>query len=287
MDVFLQTLVTGISDATLFVMLSLGLTLMFGVLGVVNLAQGDFMTVAAYVGVAVVGLGMGPVLALGAMVPALAVLAVIFYYGVIRPTAGRNHENQLLATFGCAFLLQGLIQAVWGPDPKAARQSGAAWGLGGVSIPHDVARNLLVAVVAVALLWMLLNRSRVGRQIRAMSQDPVGAELLGINTSRIGLIAAIVACALTAVGGVILLSISNLSPTTGYSLILSAFAVVIVGGLGSLWGTVAASLILGFATELVATYVGSGYTSLVTFVAIVVVLLARPQGLAGSAVIAR
>ena len=283
MSVFLQTIVSALSDATLYLLLSVGLTLMFGVLGVVNFAQGDFMTVAAYVGFAfVTGLGLATLSSLLVMIPALMVLGAAFYYLVLYPTESHAHEARLLATFGVAFVLQGVVQRIWSPNPIAARQTAAALHLGDVAVPVDLLINLGVATLVMAVLYVFLNRLPIGREIRATAQDSVGAELIGIDTTRVRLITCVLACGLTACGGLVLLTTSYLYPQVGFALVFKAFAVVIVAGLGSVWGVVAASLMLGLATEMVATYVSNSYTDAVAFVVIIIVLLERPSGILGA-----
>lgn len=284
MTEFLQAVVSGLSDATLFVMLSVGLTLMFGVLGVVNFAQGDFMTLAAYIGLATMtAVGISALASLVVMVPAIMLLGAVLYFLVLRPTERHDDEARLLGTFGFAFVLQGFIGMVWGVDPRAAEQSTGAFQVGGVIIPHDLVVNGSVAIVAVSLLFWFLNRTALGREIRATAIDSVGAELCGVNTARAKLSAAVIASGLTAVGGLMLLNSTQLYPEVGFALVLNAFAVVILGGLGSIGGTVAASLVIGMAMAMVSTYIDESYSNLVAFAAIILVLLVRPTGLAGRA----
>lgn len=284
MQTLLQTIVTGLSDATLYVMLSVSLTLILGVLGLFNFAQGDFSTVAAYIGIAAIsGLGLSSVGSLAVMVPALALLGVAFYAVFVRPTQQLPHENQLLATFGLAFILQGAVAAIWGPDPVSAKQATGAVVAGSVVLSEDFLRNLAVAAIAVIILWQFLARTRAGLEIRATAQDPVGAELIGVRTGRARFLATVLGCALSAVGGLMLLTTSYVFPQVGFGVILTAFAVVILGGLGSVAGAVWASVLLGLATSLVATYVDAAVANIVPFAVMIVVLLARPQGLLGRA----
>lgn len=284
MTVFFQSLVTGISDASLYLMLSIGLSLLFGVLGLVNFAQGDFMTVAAYIGVAAIsGLGFSALESLAPMVLALALVGAIFYVLILRPTERHGEENRLLATFGTGYVLQGVVQAIWGPDQRAARQGSGSFHVSGVTIPNDTIRNVIIAAIALIALFAFLDRSQLGREVRATAQDHVGAEILGVDTGRAKLVATVISSALTAAGGLMLFTSSYLYPQVGFALVLNAFAIVILAGLGSIGGTVIASLILGVATELVASYIDPSYANLVPFVVIVLVLLIRPTGLANRA----
>ena len=287
MTIFLQTLVTAAADASLLVMLSIGLTLLFGVVNFINLAQGDLMTLAAYVGVSSVTIGLTLSVSLINMAIILGVVAIVFYYFVIRKTIGHSQETQLLVTFGASYFIQGMIIIIWGADPVAIPYAGVAYQISGVTITSTVIRNISIAGVTILALWFVLSFTALGREIRATSQDRIGAELIGINSKKIYIVVVVAAFVLAAVGGLILLTTSNVTPVSGFNLILNAFAVVIAGGLGSVWGTVIASMFMGLAMELVATYIDGAYTALVPFLVIICVLLVRPDGLFGSRITER
>jgi branched-chain amino acid transport system permease protein len=279
---FLQTLVSGVSLSVVYVMLSLGVALVFGVLGLVNFAQGDFMTVAAYVGLtAVASWGMHPLVATAVMVPVLIVLGVVFYYAIVLPTRHRSNEVQFIATFGVAFILQGIVTLHWGANPQSIQRDLKAYQAHGVTIPHETLVQVTVTVVALLLLWGFMAGTKLGREIQATAIDRTGAELMGIDTGRAKLVAVIVSCVLTAAAGYMILSSTTLTPTVGFSLVFSAFAVVVLAGLGSLGGAVVASLLLGLATAFTGSYVSTSATNAVPFVVIFFVLVLRPAGLRG------
>lgn len=282
MTVFLQTLVTGTGIAALYVMLSIGVALIFGVLGLVNFAQGDFMTVAAYVGfTAVTSWKLGSLTAMVLMIPVLLVLGTAFFYGVVVPTRRHSSESQFIATFGVAFILQGLVQVVWTANPVSVPRSVGAVQIGGVTIPHILLIQVAITAVLLSALWLFLSRTKSGRAIRATAVDQTAAELMGINTRRAQLIAVLVSCVLSAAGGYMIMTTYVLNPTIGFSLIFSAFAVVVMAGLGSLGGAVVASVVLGFGTAFIGTYVNSSVTDAVPFLIILAVLVLRPAGLRG------
>jgi branched-chain amino acid transport system permease protein len=282
MTVFLQTLVTGTGIAALYVMLSIGVALIFGVLGLVNFAQGDFMTVAAYVGfTAVTSWKLGSLTAMVLMIPVLLVLGTTFFYGVVVPTRRHSSESQFIATFGVAFILQGLVQVVWTANPVSVPRSVGAVQIGGVTIPHILLIQVAITAVLLSALWLFLSRTKSGRAIRATAVDQTAAELMGINTRRAQLIAVLVSCVLSAAGGYMIMTTYVLNPTIGFSLIFSAFAVIVMAGLGSLGGAVVASVVLGFGTAFIGTYVNSSVTDAVPFLIILAVLVLRPAGLRG------
>ena len=285
MTVFLQAIVGGLTLAALYVVLSAGLALVFGVLGVVNFAQGDFMTVAAYIGfTAVTAWHMSSLLSIIVMVPVLLVIGVLFHVLVLRPTAGHSDETRFIATFGVAFALQGVVQLAWGGGQKAITLSTAAYQVGGVSIPHASVVRIALAVVVMVGLWLFLSRTKVGRAIHATAESRVAAELLGIDTRRMQLTAVLVSCVLTAGAGYMLLTSSDLVPQVGFGQVFSAFAVVVLAGLGSVGGVVWAGLLLGLASSLTGSYISASATDAVPFIVILVVLLIRPTGLAGKSV---
>jgi branched-chain amino acid transport system permease protein len=284
-ETLIQAIVDGLGASTLYVMLSLGLTLIFGVLGVMNFAQGDFMTLAAYLGVAsITGWSISTIGTLAIMVPALAALGVAFFFVLLRPTERLVPENQLLATFGLAFFIQGAVEAIWGADPISARQSTGAVDVAGIVFTDDLLRNLALVAVAVACLVLFLRYTRTGLEIRATAQSTVGAELVGVKTTTVKLVATVVGCALTAVGGLMLFTTNYIYPQAGFAVVLNGFAIVILGGLGSVSGAVFASLLLGIATSLVSTYIDTAWSNVVPFVVMMAALLVRPQGLMGAVV---
>ncbi|MGC4108826.1 MAG: branched-chain amino acid ABC transporter permease [Nocardioides sp.] len=282
MTEFLQTVVSGVSLSVVYVMLSLGVALVFGVLGLVNFAQGDFMTLAAYVGLtAVTSWGLHPLVATAVMVPVLLVVGVVFYYAIVVPTRNRSHEVQFIATFGVAFVLQGLVTLHWGATPRTIQRDLHAYQLHGVTVPHETLTQVAVTAVALLLLWGFMSGTRIGREIRATAIDRTGAELMGIDTGRARLAAVLVSCVLTAGAGYMILTTAALTPTVGFSLVFSAFAVVVLAGLGSLGGAVVASLLLGLATAFTGSYLSTSATDAVPFVVIFFVLVVRPAGLRG------
>ena len=218
-----------------------------------------------------------------AMIPALLVVGALFFVLVIVPTSRRDHEVQFIATFGTALALQGVVQVVWGGSPVAIPRSVGSVTVGDVVIPTEALVRLAITGVALTLLWTFLGFTGTGRSIRATAADPIAAQLLGIDTRRMQLVAVLVSCVLTVAGSYALLTSTILTPTVGFQLIFSAFTVVVLAGLGSIGGAVVASLILGLATSFTGTYISLSATSAVPFIVIFLVLALRPTGLRGKA----
>jgi len=286
MDVFLQALVSGLSIGAMYVLLSVGVALVFGVLNVVNFAQGDFMTVAAYVGfTGVTTMGLGLFMSSLLMVPVLLAVGLVFFLVVVLPTSRRDHEVQFIATFGTALALQGLVQVFWGGNPVSIKRSTDSFALGSVTIPEESLIRIVLTTVAMLALWGFLSGTKLGRRVKATAADPVAAQLLGIDTRRMQLVAVLVSSVLTAAGGYALLTSTILTPTVGFTMIFSAFTVVVLAGLGSLGGALVASIVLGLAVSFTGTYVNVSVTSAVPFAVIFLVLAFRPTGLRGKAAV--
>lgn len=285
MDQFIQMLVLGLSNGAVYILLGVSVSLIFGILGVLNFAQGDFMTLGAYVGYsAVVGIGLGVAASLLLIFPALVVVGVVFYFGVLRPMRGHQHEMVLVATFGTALLLQGLIGLAWGGDPLGIQRITGAWRLDDVTIPYVAAINVGIAAVTLAALLALLSRTSLGRAVRATAQDRVGAQLSGVDTGRAELTAVVLAVALSGLAALMILQRDLLTPQVGFELVLKAFAVAIVAGLGRLNGLLPAALLIGIMESAVGTYWSESLATATVFAAVVVTLLVRPQGFGGSRV---
>lgn len=283
MEVFLQTLVLAVSNVSIYILLGTSVSLLFGVVGVLNFAQGDFMTVAAYVGYfAVATVGLGWLASVSLMLPALVVLGVLFYILVLRPTRKHDPALVLVATFGVARLLQGLVQMIWGGVPIGIPRINGAWNVGGVAIPYTVAAAVVMAAVGLVGLQLVLGRTSFGREIRATAQDRIGAALVGINARRVEFGAVVLSVVLTVLAGLMIMQRELLTPFVGFDIVLKAFAVAIVAGLGKVNGLLPAALILGFAEGLVSGYISAAVAQAAIFGAVMVTLLVRPQGIAGA-----
>jgi branched-chain amino acid transport system permease protein len=281
-ELIVQTFISGLGQSAVFLMLSVGLALLFGVMRILNFAHGDLMTLAAYIGYSVVGLGLGLAPALVAMLAVMAAVGAVFHFAVLRPSGRRMEDLQVVATFGAGVAIQGLISIIWGPNPVAVEQDVSAIHWGGILITTATVRNVVIAAVSFAVLLVILTKTPLGRQIRAVSQDPVAAQLMGVNTKAVTAITSVIGVMFAGVGGFFLLTTSSLSPTLGFSFVLYAFAIVVVAGMGSMTGAAIASLILGMASAYVALLAGSVYAGMVPFVAIILILIIRPSGLAGA-----
>lgn len=295
MEALPQTLLFGILRSGLYALTALGLAISLGVIGVVNFAHGEFVMLGAYIGfwlyLAFSGpLGLGPavsplVILVGIPLSGLALYLVAsgVYRVALRPVLRQPELNQMLLTFGLSILVVNATSIALTPQAKDANID---WrfdilDLGFASVTYA---RLAVFVVCIALVlgsYLLLMRTRLGKQMRAVAQNRLGAQIVGIHVDRVYEIAFGMSAALAAAAGVMLIFTTQVSPYLGLGSILKAFSIVVLAGLGNLTGVLWASLLLGLAEQLVSQYVpsGSALRDGLFFVLIFVVLLARPGGL--------
>jgi branched-chain amino acid transport system permease protein len=277
----LEHTLNGLVSGTLYVTLALGLSIIFGLLGLVNFAHGVLYALGAYMALVFSGYGFGVSLLLAPIAVALAAMVVEVLF--LRRFYEGNPVYGLLFTFGLALFGQEAIRIIWGPAgipfgiPDALRGSVDIFGF-----PYSTYRVFVVTVTAfvVAALWLFLNKTSVGLTIRAGTRDPEMVRMLGIGLkSRFTLVFSIGA-ALAALGGVLAAPLAGVQPAMGDNVLTAAFVVVVIGGLGSFWGPVVAGLLVGVVVGLTGVY-WPPMAEASMFVLMVLVLLLRPRGLFG------
>lgn len=282
MEALLQHLVNGLVLGGTYALLGIGLTLIFGLMNVVNFAHGEFYTLGAYVTFAALVLAGVPFLAaLATAIAAGVVLGVLTERVLLRPLRGESIDSVMLVMIGLWIALQNGELLVWGGVAKSIPHPfpTAPLVLGPVSIAPLRLFVLAAALGLIAAAHLLIQRTRLGRAMRATFQDADTAALMGVRIGRIHTATFAIGSGLAAAAGALLGPIFLAYPSMGDLASLKAFSVVILGGLGNLWGATLGGLILGVAEELGAGYVSSGYRDAVGFVIIIAVLLLRPSGL--------
>ena len=295
MEALPQTLLFGILRSGLYALTALGLALSLGVIGVVNFAHGEFVMIGAYIGfwayLLMSGpLGLGPavsplVIIIGLPVSAVAlyVIAAGIFRVALKPVLRQPEINQMLLTFGLSIVaVNGMSIAFTGQ----ARDANLSWrfdliDLGFVNVTYSRVAGFAVSALLVGGMYVLLKGCRLGKQMRAVAQNRLGAQVVGIPVDRIYEIAFGVSAALGAAAGVMLLFQTQVSPFVGLSTLLKSFSIVVLAGLGNLTGVIWASLLLGIAEQVISQYVpnGAALRDGLFFVLIFAVLLARPAGL--------
>jgi branched-subunit amino acid ABC-type transport system permease component len=282
-------LINGTIEGLLIALPALALTLVMGVARFPNAATGDYMTVAAYAGIGVQALGAGSiaVAGLGAIAAAVA-LSIVFYLWIFRALRGRPPVASLVASIGVAFFARSVLTLFAGHDQQTFQLPLVrAWNFGGVRLLPTDLYVAAIALAAMALLFALLHLTPIGRQMRAIADNPDLARACGIRSGQVLLALWAVVGVLCALGGMMYGVKAVVSPELGWELLIPAFAAMILGGIGSPAGAVAGGVLLGIASELSVPLVGPSYKIAVAFALLLLVLLLRPRGLFGKAIVAR
>jgi branched-chain amino acid transport system permease protein len=275
---------TGLVSGLLLVLVALGVTLIFGFMNVVNFAHGAFYMVGAYVGLVVLRATGNFWLALLVAPLALGLIGLGAERLLIRPLYRRSEYDPLLLTFGLTFVLIEIVRMIFGSVGLSLSAPAALTGalnVGGYVFPHY---SLFIGGLSLALvltLWLFLTKTDVGLIIRAGTQDSVMVEVLGIEVSRYRMVVFAIGIAVAGVAGILAAPRTGLTPDMGTSILIFAFVVVVIGGLGSYWGAVCSGLLVGVVTSLTALFYPA-LAQIVVFVLMVLVLLVRPRGLLGT-----
>ncbi len=284
MEVFLQTLVAGILKGGLYALIGLGMTLIMGVMGIINLAHGQMMMVAMYVTFVLFNyLGIDPYITLFASMPALFLLGMViqkFFLNPLMKVESILPENQVLMTVGIGMVLTEIARFIFSSNYQSVRTwySTAAVHIGGISFSVALSVAFLFACAFTLLLFWFLLKTDVGRSIRAVAQDAEAAELMGINSGRIKIITMGLGAALVAAAGTLLMPMYYLFPDIGGPFTLKAFVITILGGLGSTVGAILGGVTLALAESFGSTYIGMEWEQLIGLVMFILVLLFLPGG---------
>ncbi len=282
MEALLQHLVNGLVLGGIYALLGIGLTLIFGLMNVVNFAHGEFYTLGAYATFAALALGGVPFLvALGAAIAGGVLAGALTERVLLRPLRGESIDTVMLVMIGLWIAMQNGELLAWGGVAKSIPHPfpTAPLVLGPLSVAPLRLFVLGAALALIAGAHLLIQRTRLGRAMRATFQDPDTAALMGVRIHHVRTATFALGSGLAAAAGALLGPIFLVYPSMGDLASLKAFSVVILGGLGNIWGATLGGVILGVAEELGAGYVSSGYRDAVGFVIIILVLLFRPSGL--------
>lgn len=284
MTELLNSIAQGILIGGLYALFAAGLSLVFGIMRIVNLAHGDLIVVGSFLMYSfATTLGLPLWLAVFCVLPAMAVIGYVLQRVLINSTIGTNVLPPLLVTFGISIILQnGLLQLFTADNRKLDFGQIEVMSLqaGPISIGWYV---ILVFAVAVATIWglqVLSFRTRLGRVLRATTDDPEIAQVMGVRTAHVFAMAMALALIICGIAGVLFSAWTSFTPLSGPSRLLIAFEVVVIGGLGSIWGTLIGGIVLGVAQAL-GGYFDPAWQTLAGHIVFVVILALRPQGLLG------
>lgn len=284
MTELVQTLVLGLLIGGVYALLASGLTLIFGVMRVINIAHGSFLILAAFLTYSLwSGVGMDPLLTILVTAPAMFVFGWLLYVTAIRRIRDAPISSSVLLTFSLALVLEGAMGLVWGNTSHSSRPGyfTESFSLGSIFLPKAQVYGGAVAIVVLSALYVFLMRSWLGRAIRASAVNPQGAQLVGVNVGAVAALTFAVGVASAGAGGSIVGVLYPFLPGSHYQWIARLLSIIVLGGLGSLPGAVLGALLLGLAEAMTVSYVSPAWATAVPYALIFVVLLVRPQGLLG------
>ena len=282
---WINALIQGVLLGGLYALFATGLSLMFGVMRIVNLAHGDLSILAAFVAFALVdSLSMNPWLALLVAIPALAAFGYILQRLVLNRVQGAGVLAPLLATFGLSIVLQNTLLQLFSPDSRSLDIGG--FGTASLRLSSDVSVGWFslttfgVAIAVLAGLQLFLSRTAFGRVMRATSDDQEAAQLMGVNNRHVYGVATAIALGTLALAGVFFGMRTTFDPSLGPGRLIFAFEAVVIGGIGNVWGTLLGGVVLGVAQTLGAQ-TSPAYSVLSGHLVFLAVLILRPQGILG------
>lgn len=286
--VWVNALIQGLLLGGLYALLAAGLSLMFGVMRIVNLAHGALAMMAAYLGLVIIqATGISPFIALIAVVPIMGLVGYGLQWGIFNRALRMGGLSPLLAAFGLAVVITQLLQVKFGADAQSLQVGDLS--IASIHVTDDLSIGVLplitcaVGILAIAALQLFLNRAPLGRAMRAASDDPETVPLMGIDNRQVYALATAIALGTVAVAGMFMGMRTQFTPGYGDALLIFAFEAVIIGGLGSLWGTLAGGMVLGVAQAL-GNQFNPSYGILIGNLVFLIILAFRPTGLLPKAV---
>ena len=278
-----QLLVGGLLTGLVFALVSVGLTLVYGVMDVVNFAHGEFLMLAMYAALGLALIGLGPFVGLPLVAIALFLFGIVVYRLFVRRLLAGPPEATVFGTFGLLVLLQGLAQAFFSADffSLPSRPLQGAFHLGPISIDQAQVAQGIGALVLTALLFAFVEYTETGRAMRAVAEDRIAATLMGIDVQRINALAFGLGAACVGAAGSLLMLSYPVYPTVGAPFALTAFVVVALGGFGSIAGALVGALLVGLLEVFGGFFLSPEIKMVPVYLAYLVVVLVRPQGLLG------
>ena len=279
-----QLVLSGILIGGIYALMSIGLTLVFGVLRVVNFAHGEFLMVAMYGAWAATRLlGLNPYVAIVAVVPAMFLFGMLVHWLIVSPALAKPHLVVVFATMGLSILMQnvGLMLASADLLDVPPLLGGRSWTIGPFYAKPELVIGFAVAVVCTLGLRWMLQASYLGKAIRATVQDGEAAMLMGIAVPRIFLITFAAGSALVGLAACIMMPLFSVFPTVGLNFVLIAFVIVVLGGMGSIEGALLGGICIGVVQSMSSYYIAPAFGQMFFFILFLLVMIFRPSGLLG------
>lgn len=281
-DIF-QPILNGILLGGLYAVIAIGLSTIMGIVKIMNFAHGDLMILSSYLSLVFVSwLGMNPFLSLVIIIPIMYLIGFFLQGFLLNRVLGKELEPPLIVAFGVSIILQNILLLVFTPDARTLTTKINIMKLPiteYLNIPINYLLNFMIGIVVISCLYFFFQRTYLGRAIRAASDDENAAKLMGVNTKKIYAKAMGIAMMSAGIAGVLIGTTFTFYPHTGSQFLFVAFGVAIIGGLGSMRGTLLAGVILAVAQLVGAHFLGPGYQMVSGHIVLLIVLLVKPQGL--------
>jgi len=283
----IEAIVDGVLTGGVYALMAAGLTLIFGVMDIINIAQGIMVVLGAYLSFELsvhVGIGLLPGLLI--TVPFMFALGIAVEWLFMRRLRDQDRtQMSILITYAVAIVIEGVLTKIYGVDYNQLQASyvNSSIHMLGFYLPDIYLIGFALAILLLGGLYVLLYRSNFGRAVRASLQNRTAADLIGVDVNRVRMVSVGIGVATTAVGGMVFGATNAFNPNTGYDLISRLLAIVILGGIGSIGGAMAAAVFLLVINDVVSVWWSPTWAPLVYFAALVVVLSFRPQGMFGRA----
>jgi branched-chain amino acid transport system permease protein len=284
MMVFLQSVLSGLLVGGVYALIGIGLTIIFGVMRVINFAHGELLMLGMYATWWIfTKTGLDPYLALLLVVPLMFAVGALLQRVFINRVLNALPQNQILLTIGLGLIMSNTMMLAFTSDYRilTTSYSSASFDVGGLSVSQPLLYSFLITTAMTAALFWFLQRTDTGQAIRATAQDREAAQLMGINVRWMGILSFGIGSALAGAAGTLIAPTYYIYPQVGGAFTLKAFVIVVLGGMGSIVGATLGGLIIGMTESLAAIYVASGLKELVVFVLFLALLLFRPAGLLG------
>ncbi|MBT2682305.1 branched-chain amino acid ABC transporter permease [Bacillus sp. ISL-37] len=284
----IEQLINGITLGSIYAIVALGFTLVFGVLGIINMAHGEIFMFGAFIGVIVTSTFKGPLwLAFAAAVLVTGIMGYLLERFALRPLRnkqGVSHLAPLISTIGVSILLENLSHHLFGAGNHPFNNTFAeiSFQIGSITVYLVQIVIFMISVILMYTLSYWLGKTKAGKALRATAENLETASLLGVDTKKTITMTVIIASAMGGIAGILVgMAFNSVTPQMGLSIGLKGLAIIILGGMGNVKGAMAGGLILGLAETFIVVYGNSGYRDAIAFAAIIVILLVRPQGLFG------
>lgn len=285
LSLVLQTIINGLLLGGIYMTISIGLNLVYGVMKIVNYAQGEFLMMGMYITYWIFNLfGINPFFSIPVVAAILYLIGLVMFNYVVYPILRKPYESQIMTFVALIFILQNLALITWTADYKTINipELSNPIEIGNIFIPQGRLIVLTIAVLTSFFVFLFLTKTKTGLFIRASSQNPFAAEIVGVDTKKVRALSMGIGIALAGIGGSILLPIYYCYPYVGAKFGIIGFIIITLGGLGSFYGAIVGSLLIGIVESTVGALYSSEFAMAIALIIYVLILLLRPQGLFGA-----